>query len=125
MKDWENRVRRAPSPPDRIRVLSPFDPVLRDRERALRRFGFEFRIECFVPAAKRRYGYYVMPLLEGERLVGRIDPRFDRKRGVLCVRRVFWEDGIRETRARSRRLDEALERFARQIGATAFERSRS
>ncbi len=125
LPDWERRVRRAPSPPDRMRILSPFDPVLRDRERAKRRFGFEFRIECFVPAAKRRHGYYVTPLLDGDRLVGRLDPRFDRKRGVLSVQRVFWEDGIRETRERGRRLDEALDRFARQIGATSFERPRS
>ena len=125
LPDWEARARRAPSPPDRIRILSPFDPVLRDRERALRRFGFAFRIECFVPAKKRRHGYYVTPLLEGDRLVGRLDPRFDRKRGVLTVQRVFWEDGVRETRARGRRMDEALDLFAGQIGAASFERPRA
>ena len=61
------------SPTGRLRVLSPFDPALRDRNRAERLFGFDYRIEIFVPEAQRKYGYYVFPLLEGDRIVGRID----------------------------------------------------
>ena len=61
-----------PEPPARIRVLSPFDPLLRDRNRAERLFGFRYRIEVFVPEPKREYGYYVFPLLEGDQMIGQI-----------------------------------------------------
>ena len=67
--------------PGRIRVLSPFDPALRDRKRAERLFGFHYRIEVFTPAPKRQYGYYVFPLMEGTRLVGRIDMKAGPRRG--------------------------------------------
>ena len=77
-----------PAPPSRIRVLSPFDPVLRDRDRAERLFGFRYRIEIFVPEAKREYGYYVFPLLEGDRLIGRIDMKADRR--ACAPRRGAW-----------------------------------
>ena len=65
----------APPPPNRLRILSPFDPALRDRKRTERLFGFHYRIKVFVPAPQRRYGYYVLPVLEGDRLVGRLEPR--------------------------------------------------
>jgi uncharacterized protein len=115
--DWERVLRRAPSPPDRIRLLAPFDPLIRDRKRLQRLFGFDYRFEAFVPAARRRYGYYVLPILEGDRLVGRLDPRHDRERRALVVERIWWEAGVRPTRARVRKLRDALELLARQIGA--------
>jgi uncharacterized protein YcaQ len=115
--DWRGRVSDAPSPPERIRLLSPFDPVVRDRKRLLRLFDFDYRIEVFVPAAKRRYGYYVLPILEGERLLGRLDPKLHRDDGVLEVRQVWWEQGVRPTRARMRALADAVERTARLAGA--------
>ncbi|HSF96019.1 MAG TPA: crosslink repair DNA glycosylase YcaQ family protein, partial [Thermohalobaculum sp.] len=71
--DLPEMAPEAPCPPDRVRILSPFDPVLRDRKRTERLFGFSYRIEVFVPAPKRQYGYYVFPILEGNRLIGRID----------------------------------------------------
>ena len=64
---------QLPDSPARIRVLSPFDPVIRNRNRLEWLFGFEYRIEIYVPEEKRRWGYYVFPLLEGDRLIGRID----------------------------------------------------
>lgn len=100
-----------------MRLLCPFDPVLRDRARVQRLFCFDYRFEAFVPGPQRQYGYYVLPVLEGERLVGRVDPKYHRARGVLEIRRVFWEPGVRVTRARRLRLDEAAERLARMIGA--------
>ncbi len=72
-------------PPDRIRILSPFDPVLRDRKRTERLFGFHYRIEVFVPSPKRKYGYYVFPILEGSRLIGRIDMKCHRDAGSLTA----------------------------------------
>ena len=104
------------APPSRIRVLSPFDPLIRDRDRALRLFGFDYRIEVFVPEAQRRWGYYVFPLLEGDRLVGRIDMRAERGAGTLAVRSLWWEPGIRPTSGRLGRLEAELARLARFTG---------
>ncbi len=66
-----------------MRVLSPFDPTLRDRDRTERLFGFFYRIEVFVPEPKRQYGYYVFPLLEGDRMIGR---RIDMKAAASPAR---------------------------------------
>lgn len=121
LADWRERADRLADAPEGMRLLSPFDPVLRDRKRALRLFGFEYRFEAFTPAAKRRHGYYVLPVLEGERLVARLDPRLDRARGVLEVLRVWWEPGVRPTRARKDRLEEALEAYAQFAGADRWE----
>ena len=119
--NWERRLRTIPEPPERTRLLSPFDPVLRDRARALRLFGFDYRFEAFVPEPRRRYGYYVLPILEGERLVGRLDPKFHRRESLLSVRRVYWEPGVRVTAARRQNLEKAVGRLARHIGARRIE----
>ncbi|MGR3761099.1 winged helix-turn-helix domain-containing protein [Roseobacteraceae bacterium NS-SX3] len=102
--------------PGRMRVLSPFDPALRDRKRAERLFGFHYRIEVFTPAAKRKYGYYVFPLLEGERLAGRIDMKADRAGNVLRVAALWPEPGVKWGAARQARLEAELERVARFAG---------
>ncbi len=117
LSDWPARLKQVPDPSERMRLLCPFDPILRDRARCLRRFGFDYRFEAFTPAPQRRYGYYVLPLLEGERLVGRLDPKLNRDQGVLEVRGLWWEPGIRPTRIRLKRLREALERLALFTGA--------
>jgi uncharacterized protein YcaQ len=70
---------------DRVTVLSPFDRLIHDRNRAEALFGFRYRLEMYVPAAKREYGYYVLPVLHGDRIVGRIEPRFDRRTGDMQV----------------------------------------
>ena len=103
-------------PPARLRVLSPFDPLLRNRDRTERLFGFYYRIEIFVPEAKREYGYYVFPLLEGDRLVGRIDMKADRKAGTLDIKRLWWEKGVRPSAGRIERLEAELARIARFAG---------
>jgi hypothetical protein len=115
--DWEARLSKLPEPSDRTRLLCPFDPILRDRARALRRFGFDYRFEAFVPEPKRQYGYFVLPILEGDRLVGRLDPKLHRDRGLLEIKGLWWEPGIRSTKARKRGLDEALQRMAQFVGA--------
>jgi uncharacterized protein YcaQ len=115
--DWERRVARAPSPPEVLRLLSPFDPVIRDRRRLQRRFDFDYTFEAFTPAAKRRWGYYVLPMLEGDRFVGRIDPKFHRDKETLEVRKLHWEAGVSPTRKRRRDLDDALAVMAERLGA--------
>jgi uncharacterized protein YcaQ len=75
----------------RTTLLSPFDNLIINRERTERLFGFRFRLEIYVPKAARQYGYYVLPVLHGDRLVGRVDPALDRKRGRLVVHAVHAE----------------------------------
>jgi uncharacterized protein YcaQ len=117
LADWEARLAKLPEPRERTRLLCPFDPILRDRARALRRFGFDYRFEAFVPEPKRKYGYFVLPIMEGGRLVGRLDPKLHRDRGLLQIKGLWWEPGVKATRARKRGLDEALERLAAFVGA--------
>jgi uncharacterized protein YcaQ len=118
--DWEARAASLPDAPSRLRLLSPFDPILRDRRRTLRLFGFDYRFEAFVPAPQRRYGYYVLPILEGERLVGRLDPKLRREEGLLEVRQVWWEPRVRDSKARRKKLEIALDRLARLVGAESW-----
>ncbi|WP_295316852.1 crosslink repair DNA glycosylase YcaQ family protein [Roseobacter sp.] len=108
----------APTP--RLRVLSPFDPALRDRKRAERLFGFDYRIEIFVPEAKRRYGYYVFPLLEGDRLVGRIDMKAFRDRDELVVRALWPEPKVRWGKGRLAALEAELDRIIRLAGVSTW-----
>jgi uncharacterized protein len=77
--------------PRRVTFLSPFDRLVKDRDRTEALWSFFYRLEMYVPKAKREYGYYVLPILKGDRLVGRADPLFDRKTGVLQVNAVFAE----------------------------------
>ncbi len=107
-------------PPASLRFLSPFDPVLRDRRRALRLFGFDYRFEAFVPKARRRYGYYVLPILEGDRLTGRASMKFHRSTGELAIEGLWWEPGIVEGKRRRAALDAALARLGRFLGATSL-----
>jgi uncharacterized protein len=103
----------GPVPRTRTTFLSPFDRLVHDRARAEALWGFFYRLEMYVPAAKREYGYYVLPILRGDRVVGRIEPVHDRKAGVLRVNGVWWEPGLRPVS-----LDRPLRSLARWLGAT-------
>lgn len=114
--DVRQSAENAPEPPGRLRILSPFDPALRDRDRAEFLFGFRYRIEVFVPEPQRKYGYYVFPVLEGARLVGRIDVKAQRDASVLRVRAFWPEAGVALGAGRRQRLEAELERLARFAG---------
>ena len=93
-------------------LLSPFDPVVWDRERAATMFGFDYRLECYTPAPKRRYGYYVLPILHRGRLVGRLDAKAHRGDGVFEVKALFLEADIKPTPALAAAIAQALRRCA-------------
>jgi len=77
---------------NRVTFLSPFDRLIHDRARTEALWNFFYRLEMYVPKAKREYGYYVLPILRGDRIVGRIEPVYDRKAGELRVNGTWWED---------------------------------
>jgi uncharacterized protein YcaQ len=99
--------------PNRITFLSPFDRLVHDRDRAEALWGFHYRLEMYVPKAKRVYGYYVLPILRGDRVVGRIDVEHVSAEKRLRVNGVWWEDGVRPVS-----LMPALRRLARFVGAS-------
>jgi uncharacterized protein YcaQ len=100
------------SVPERVTFLSPFDRLVHDRDRLEVLWGFRYRLEMYVPAAKREYGYYVLPILSGDRLVGRIEPVFDRREQVLRVKGLWWEPGEKPVE-----LEEPLAGLAEFLGA--------
>ena len=97
-------------------LLSPFDNLLWDRPFARRVLGFEHLIEVYKPAPQRQYGYYVLPFLRGDRIVGRADLKSERAEGKLVVKAFHREDGVRASGALDDALDRALGRLARTIG---------
>jgi uncharacterized protein YcaQ len=107
---WEAHPDVGDDPvPDRATLLSPFDQLIHDRARVEALFGFRYRLEMYVPAQKREFGYYVLPLLVGDRLVGRAEPRFDRATKTLELRGA-WGD--------TSRLEEVLRSLGEFLGAT-------
>lgn len=106
----------AQVPTNRLRVLSPFDPALRDRKRAERLFGFDYRIEIFVPEARRKYGYYVFPVLEGDKLVARVDMKAFRNADCLRVKALWPERGMRWGKGRHAAFEAELTRLTRLAG---------
>ncbi len=111
------------APTQRLRVLSPFDPALRDRKRAERLFGFSYRIEMFVPEPQRIYGYYVFPILQGDSIIARVDMKAFRDRDTLVVRALWPEPGTAWGKGKHRAFEAELARLTRLAGVSkvAFE----
>jgi uncharacterized protein YcaQ len=105
--------------PERVTFLSPFDRLIHDRARTEALWDFFYRLEMYVPAAKRKYGYYVLPVLQGDRLVGRIEPVFDRRERLLNVKGVWWQPGQKPVD-----LEEPLASLATFLGAERVTRAR-
>ncbi len=117
-------VDRLPKLPKRMRALSPFDPVIRDRKRLNWLFGFDYTIEIYVPPEKRQYGYYVFPLLERDRLIGRVDMQARRADNSLIVNKVWLEPKVRWSQAREDRFVGELARQTRLCGVSNIDWSR-
>ena len=116
-------LERPPTPPPTVAFLSPFDPLVWDRALLGSLFEFEYVWELFFPPAKRRWGWYVLPMLFRDRLVGRIEPRIDRAGGRVEVLGLWWEDGFAPRRAEGfvDALRDALRAYLRFAGATRLE----
>ncbi len=93
-------------------LLSPFDPVVWDRKRAAELFDFDYRIECYTPAPKRVYGYFVLPLLSRGKIVGRLDAKAHRAQGVFEVKALYLEDGVKVTQRLATDISAAITRCA-------------
>jgi uncharacterized protein len=103
-------------PSRRVHLLSPFDNLVIRRRWLQRFFDFDYTIECYVPGPKRRYGYFCLPILLGDRFVGRLDPKAERKNGVFVVRCLELEPGVEDAVALMAPLAESIWRFARFNG---------
>ena len=109
-------VRRFRTAAPRVRLLSPFDNLVIFRSRLKERFDFDYTFECYVPRGKRNHGYFVLPILFGERIVGRLDPKADRKTRTFIVRQLFLEPGVDAADGLLPELGRALGDFARFNG---------
>ena len=98
--------------PELTTLLSPFDPLVWDRDRARQLFNFEYKIECYTPATKRRYGYFTQPILHRGKLIGRVDPKAHRAQGVFEIKALHMESGVRINKRLVTDLAAAFHRLA-------------
>lgn len=97
----------------RCEFIAPLDCLMWDRRLIEELFGFAYRWEIYTPAAKRKYGYYVLPVLYGERFIGRIEAAADKKAGVLTVKNIWFEEGIKQTKKMQAAIEQCIRRFAK------------
>ena len=112
----ESVIAGQAEPRARLEFLAPLDPMLWDRKLIEALWGYQYSWEIYTPASKRKYGYYVLPMLYGDRFVGRIEPKADRKTGTLTVSNVWLEPGVRSTKKLSGQIGRAVQRLAKFNG---------
>lgn len=100
-------------------ILSPFDSLVINRRWLETMFGFQYRIECYVPAPKRQFGYFTLPLLHGDRFIGRLDAKAHRRDGLLQVHRIWFESDARDIADRASDIADLLRRFAAFNGCSS------
>ena len=105
-------LRDTPAPP-RCEFIAPLDNMLWDRKLIQALFDFSYKWEIYTPQAERKYGYYVLPVLYGERFIGRIEMRYDKKKKELQVLNLWYEPDVRQTKALENKIQSALKRFTR------------
>ncbi len=113
------RAAARPAPAPGTTFLAPFDSLLWHRERTQRLFGFDYRIEVYTPAAKRRFGYYTLPILHDGRLIGRVDAKHHRAESRLALRHVAFEPALADVEAALAGTAEAARSLAAFVGAGA------
>ena len=103
-----------------LHLLAPLDPLVYDRDRLKDLWDFDYTWEVYVPQAKRKWGYYVLPVLCGDKLIARLDPKIDRASGILRIKSLLWEqNGVPSSYVE--RLQDAISRFGNFLGATQIE----
>jgi hypothetical protein len=107
--------------PTHTSLLSPFDPLVSDRERALALFGFDYRMESYLPAKDRQYGYFCLPILHQGKLVGRLDPKAHRREKRLEIKKIYLEPGVPVEDNLASALKHTLDAFSRWHGMTGYE----
>jgi uncharacterized protein YcaQ len=112
LADKLEQAAQLPPAPSQVFLLSPFDNLITQRERVRRLWDFDYTLECYIPPARREYGYFVLPVLWGENFVGRLDPKTDRKRRTLIIRNLVFEPDFNH-------FDEFLPPFAEKLAAFA------
>ncbi len=118
LREILNAPTSAPSP--RVTFLAPLDNLLWDRRLIEALFGFGYTWEVYKPAAERLYGYYVLPVLYGDRFVARFEPTFDQETGVLSIKGWWWEPNIRPDATMQAAITEGVRNFMRYLGASAL-----
>ncbi len=111
--DYLNRETKLEN---QVYLLSPFDNLIINRKKLKEIFDFDYTLECYVPEAKRKYGYFVLPILWKNKFVGRLDAKADRKEGILVIRKLYFEPGFKVTSAFDNRFQKVLEAFAKFNG---------
>ena len=106
----------------RLEFLAPLDPMMWDRKLIEALWGYQYSWEIYTPQVKRKYGYYVLPMICGDRFIGRIEPKADRKAGILTVSNIWLEPGVRQTKKLSGMIDSAVQRLARFNECTLAEK---
>jgi uncharacterized protein YcaQ len=101
----------------RTTLVSPFDPIVYDRDRTARLFDFDYKLEMYKPAADREFGHFVLPIVHDGRLIGRLDSERDRKKNELVVRKLHWEDGKPPTAAAAGAVEKAIGELAAFVAA--------
>jgi uncharacterized protein YcaQ len=114
------RVLDAPDPPPQAAIIAPLDNLLWDRRLISELFGFTYRWEVYKPVAERRHGYYVLPILYGDRFVARFEPGRDRKHDALWIKGWWWEPGVTPTPEMQAALRRCFARFVNYLGADSL-----